>query len=410
MFEFFVAKKYLGTKHKLNFITIISIISTLGITIGVAALVIVISVFNGFGSFAKSMLLNFDPHLRIVLSSENPAENVDTLKNILSHTPEVKSFYPYLEGKIVLLNRNSYHFINVKGITKRDKDDKDWGVTSSIYTGKLDLKQDNSIPSIALSLNTSLKLRCRIGDTITATSLKSIEKMLTNFLALPSTKRFVVSGIYQSNNKNYDAEYSFTSLKAAQELLGIKTISGYEVRLNDISYSEAVREKLKSQLNTEHFSVYTWYDMHKDFYDVMQIERWAAFILLMLIISVATFNILGSLTMSVIEKRRDIGILRSMGAKKKSILRIFMFEGVLIGTIGTVLGLILGLLVCYLQIEFKIYPLDPMKYKIDAIPVQLQIADLIIIPIVSMLLSFLASLYPAKRAVKLNVIDSIKYE
>ncbi len=150
--------------------------------------------------------------------------------------------------------------------------------------------------------------------------------------------------------------------------------------------------------------------MHKDFYDVMQIERWAAFILLMLIISVATFNILGSLTMSVIEKRRDIGILRSMGARKKSILRVFMFEGILIGTIGTVLGLILGLLVCYLQIEFKLYPLDPLRFRIDAIPVKLQTTDLIIIPIVSMLLSFLASLYPAKRAVKLNVIDSIKYE
>ncbi|VAX21415.1 Lipoprotein releasing system transmembrane protein LolC/LolE [hydrothermal vent metagenome] len=410
MFEFFIAKKYLGTKHKLNFITIISIISTLGITIGVAALVIVISVFNGFGSFARSLLLNFDPHLRIVSTSENSEENIDTLKNILSNTPEVKSFYPYVEGKIVLLNKNSYQFINVKGIKRRKENDNNWGVTSSIYTGKLDFNERNNIPSIALSLKTSLKLRCRIGDTITATSLKSIEKMLTNFLVLPSSKRFVVSGIYQSNNKDYDAGYSFTSLKAAQELLDIRNISGYEVRLNDIDDSELVKKELESQLNHKYFSVYTWYDMHKDFYDVMQIERWAAFILLLLIISVATFNILGSLTMSVIEKRRDIGILRSMGAKKKSILRIFMFEGVLIGSIGTVLGLILGLLVCYLQIEFKLYPLDPMKYRIDAIPVQLQIADLIIIPIVSMFLSFLASLYPAKRAVKLNVIDSIKYE
>lgn len=410
MFEFFIAKKYLGTKHKLNFITIISIISTLGITIGVAALVIVISVFNGFGSFARSLLLNFDPHLRIVSTSVNSEENINTLKNILSNTAEVKSFYPYVEGKIVLLNRNSYQFINVKGIKKRKENDNNWGVTSSIYTGKLDFNEGNNIPSIVLSLKTSLKLRCRIGDTITATSLKSIEKMLTNFLVLPSTKRFVVSGIYQSNNKDYDAGYSFTSLQSAQELLDVRKISGYEVRLNDISDSELVKRKLEGQLNSDFFSVYTWYDMHKDFYDVMQIERWAAFILLMLIISVATFNILGSLSMSVIEKRRDIGILRSMGARKKSILRIFMFEGVLIGTIGTVLGLILGLLVCYLQIEFKLYPLDPMKYRIDAIPIQLQTADLIIIPIVSMLLSFLASLYPAKRAVKLNVIDSIKYE
>ena len=410
MFEFFIAKKYLGTKHKFNFITIISIISTLGITIGVAALVIVISVFNGFGSLARSMLLNFDPHLRIISTSENQEGSIEELKNSLNEREEIKGFYPFVEGKVLLLNKNSYQFINVKGIEKRKDDDQDWGVTSSIYRGNLDLEKEGGIPSIALSQNTSFKLRCRIGDTITATSLKSIEKMLTNFLVLPSAKRFVVSGIFESNNKNYDSEYSFSSLKSAQELLGIRNISGYEIRLNDINDSELIKNNLVSQLNAEHFSVYTWYDMHKDFYDVMQIERWAAFILLMLIISVATFNILGSLTMSVIEKRRDIGILRSMGARKKSILRVFMFEGILIEAIGTVLGLILGLLVCYLQIEFKLYPLNPLRFRIDAIPVKLQIADLIIIPIVSMLLSFLASLYPAKRAVKLNVIDSIKYE
>jgi len=409
MFEFFIAKKYLGTKHKLNFITIISILSTLGITIGVAALVIVISVFNGFGLFARQMLLDFDPHLRIISTSVSNEESSDSLNKILSNKAEVKSSSPYIEGKVLLFNNNTYQFINLKGIEKRN-DDYDWGVTSSIYAGKLDLGNETEIPAIALNLKTSLKLRCKIGDTITATSLKSIEKMLTNFLVLPSTKRFVVSGIYESNSKNYGTDYSFTSLKSAQNLLGIQSISGYEIRLNDLNDSELVKNELEKRLKHDNFSVYTWYDMHKEFYDVMQIERWSAFILLLLIISVATFNILGSLTMSVIEKRRDIGLLRSMGARKKSILRIFMLEGLLIGTIGTILGLIIGLLVCYLQIEFKLYPLDPLKYRIDAIPVKLEVADLIIIPIVSMLLSFFASLYPAKRAVKTNVIDSIKYE
>lgn len=410
MFEFFIAKKYLGTKHKLNFITIISIISTLGITIGVAALIIVISVFNGFGSLAKSMLLNFDPHLRIVSSSEKINSNdLNNINSFLKGIPEIKSFYPYLEGKIVLQNKNSYQFLSLKGIEEPSVEEK-WGIQNNIYIGELDLKDNSKVPSIALSLNTSLKLRCRVGDTITAASLKNIEKLISNFLAVPSTKRFIVSGIYQSNNKNSSPDVSFTSIKSAQVLLGTLGISGYEIRLNDIENSYKVQSILEKYLSASEFSVTTWYDMHKDFYDVMQIERWSAFILLMLIISVATFNILGSLTMSVIEKKRDIGILRSMGAMKKSILRIFMFEGLLIGTIGTILGFFLGILVCYLQIEFELYPLDPMKYIIDAIPIKMELSDLIIIPIVSMLLSFLASLYPAKRAVKLNVIDSIKYE
>jgi lipoprotein-releasing system permease protein len=234
--------------------------------------------------------------------------------------------------------------------------------------------------------------------------------MITNFLVIPNTQIFVVSGIFKSNNKSNDDFFAYTNLNASKKLLGTSNLSGFEIKLQNYEAAEMVKSEIESQINSELFSIQTWYDMNKEFYNVLQLERWGAFILLLLIISVATFNILGSLTMSVIEKRRDIGILRSMGASKNSILKIFMFEGILIGIIGTVSGFIIGILVCYLQIEFKLYPLDPMKYIIDSIPIKLQTSDLVIIPIVSMLLSFLAALYPAKRAVKLNVIDTIKYE
>jgi lipoprotein-releasing system permease protein len=142
----------------------------------------------------------------------------------------------------------------------------------------------------------------------------------------------------------------------------------------------------------------------------MQIERWTAYIILSLIIAVATFNILGSLSMSVIEKKRDIGVLRSIGAREKSILKIFMFEGLLIGIIGTIAGIILGYLVCYLQLEYNIYPLDPTQYKIDSLPVELRLSDFFYISGVSMLLAFLASLYPAKRSVKVNIVEAINWE
>lgn len=133
-------------------------------------------------------------------------------------------------------------------------------------------------------------------------------------------------------------------------------------------------------------------------------------ILLSLIIAVATFNIFASLTMTVLEKKKDIGVLRSIGINKKMVVRIFMFEGLLVGIIGTVLGIILGLMVCYLQIEYKFYTLDPMKYIIDAMPVQIKLSDIVAVGAMSMLLSFLASLYPAKRAANTIIIESIKYE
>ena len=409
MFEFFIAKKYLRSKHKVNFITIISLLSTLGIMIGVAALIIVISVFNGFGAIATSMLLNFDPHIKVTLNSQEAIRNQDSVQSILNSIDEVKGYYPYLESKVILMARNNYKIINLKGITPHDSDE-DWGVEKSLISGSLNLSGKSGIDEIALSTRMAIRLSVRIGDTIQVSSFRNIERMAANFTVIPTTKNIVVSGVFESNNTDYDLYYSFTSLRSAQQLLGLNTISGYEINLYNIDESEKVKNILETKLNPVDFSVYTWYDLHREFYNIMQIERWGAFILMLLIISVATFNILGSLTMSVIEKKKDIGVLRSMGANRKSILRIFMFEGILVGTIGTILGFIVGLLVCYLQTEFRIYTLDPSKYIIDAIPIKIQLSDLILIPIASMFLTFVASLYPAKRAVKINVIDSIKYE
>ena len=408
MFEFFIAKKYLRTKNKLNFISIISILSALGITIGVAALIIVISVFNGFGDLAKKMLIESQPHIRINNKSVVNDE-IDGIKLLLKSNKQVSAFSPYLQGKIVLTNKKQYQILDVKGLQRDEKDDL-WEIENNLISGNLDFSNNAKTPKLLVSLTTAIKLSVRIGDTLTATSLKSIENMITNFLVIPNTQIFIVSGIYKSNSKSNDDMFAYTNLNSAKRLLGSSNISGFEVKLHDYETAKQVKDEIERKIASDNISIQTWYDMNEEFYNVLLLERWGAFILLLLIISVATFNILGSLTMSVIEKRRDIGILRSMGASKNSILKIFMFEGILIGIIGTVSGFLIGIVICYLQIEFKLYPLDPMKYIIDAIPVKLHTSDLIIIPIVSMLLSFLAALYPAKRAVKLNVIDTIKYE
>lgn len=154
----------------------------------------------------------------------------------------------------------------------------------------------------------------------------------------------------------------------------------------------------------------TWYDLHKDFYSILKVERWVAFIILSLIIAVASFNILGSLTMTVIEKKRDIGILKAMGASDKMITRIFMFEGIVVGLVGMVTGSLLGLGVSLLQIYFKIYKLDTSVYKLEALPMDLRIMDFVYIPLAALLLCFLASLYPSIRAAKQKPVESIRWE
>ncbi len=409
MFEFFIAKRYLRSKHKINFITIISILSTLGITIGVAALVVVLSVFNGFGSLVTSVLVNFDPHLRITFKSTEAISQADSVFNLLEQNPDVSSITRYAEGKVIIVNKSSYEIVNLKGI-ENNNGNNDWGIRNYISFGKYDLADTNGTGKIILGLPLALKLSCRIGDTILVTSASKIEQSLLT-LSLPKTKRFIVAGIFEISNRDYALKYTFTSLKQAQKTLGLgKNFTGFDVRLRNIKNSDKLKDFLAERLESKNFTIRTWYDLHKDLYDVMLIERWAAYIILSLIIAVATFNILGSLTMSVIEKRKDIGVLRAIGASKKSILKIFMFEGILIGIIGTILGLAIGLLICYLQIEYKFYSLDASKYIIDALPLKVRFSDIIVISLMSFFLTFLASLFPAKRAISININDAIRWE
>lgn len=409
MFELFISRRYLKSKHSMNFITIISVLSTLGITIGVASLIVVISVFNGFGSLVTKMLINFDPHLSLSIMSDS-MNGLNVIEASIKNDKRVSSAAPFLEGKALLLNNNQYHVIKLKGITNQ-VDSENWGIQSVIVKGQMKLNENNGIGYVTLGQRMAMRLSCTVGDTIYVSSFRELERIATNFTAIPQVRRLIVSALFVTNNKDYDVEYAFTSLKTAQKIYNVpKTISGYEIRLHDIDESEAVKSDLLSQLPNNNVTIHTWFDLHRDLYSVMLIERWSAFILLSLIISVATFNILGSLTMSVIEKRKDIGILRAMGTIKNSILKIFIYEGILIGIIGTISGLVIGLLICYLQIEYKFYPLDPAKYIIDAIPVEIRITDILAVSFASLFLTYLASLYPAKRAVRINIIDAIKYE
>ncbi|HPS65661.1 MAG TPA: FtsX-like permease family protein, partial [Ignavibacteria bacterium] len=169
------------------------------------------------------------------------------------------------------------------------------------------------------------------------------------------------------------------------------------------------KEKLKSELGSA-YNIQSWYDLHSDFYSILQVERWVAFIILSLIIAVATFNILASLTMTVIEKKRDIGVLKSLGTSEKSIVRIFMAEGIVVGLIGMVVGTLLGAGLTLAQKYFEIYKLDSSVYIVNALPVEMRYTDFIFIPLAALLLCFLASLYPAIRAAKVDPVESIRWE
>ncbi len=408
-YENFIAKRYLLSKHKINFITVISFISIAGITLGVAALIVVLSVFNGFGSLVTSYLMNFDPHLRVEYKIESKTEDDRSLKIILSQTPDLKAFAPFVSGKVLAISNGITDVVTLKGIRFKTAEDI-YGIKESILYGTGTLKENESQPGVIIGLRLADKLQTLIGDTIAVVSPSGIEKAISQF-SLPNTQKFIVKGIFNSQNNEYDSGLMFTSLDEAQYLLGYgKSVQGYEIKLNKADNSFKAKDFLSDKLDKNTFEINTWYDFHRELYSVMQIERWVAYILLSLIIAVATFNILGSLSMSVIEKKRDIGILRSMGSKEDSILKIFMYEGLMIGLIGTGLGILLGYFVCFLQINYNIYPLDPTQYKIDSLPMQLRISDFFIVAGASIFLSFIASLIPARRAAKVDALQAIKWE
>lgn len=404
--ESFIAWRYLKSKRKMGFITIISLISIIGVMIGTAALIVVLSVFNGFNGLVTSLLVGFDPHIRIEKPKNENISNLDSLERIISGIKEIKSFSPVISEKAMIITGQINRVIIINGVDDK-KIGEVSGVKNKIINGKFEFDDNSELKSIVLGLTLADRLGVIKGDTVFLVSSSGMDNSILQF-SNPKVMKLKVIGIFESNNKDYDNFYAYISLSAAKELFDTD-YSTIEVRLNDINNSLKVKKEIENVLPAG-FTVLTWYDLHKDLYSIMKIERWVAYIILCLIIAVATFNILGSLTMTVIEKKRDIGVMISFGFTKKKIARIFMLQGLLVGVIGTVLGCLLGLILCILQIKFGLFPLDPNVYIISALPVELRWTDFIYVSFASILICFLATIYPSRRAANLLPIDAIRWE
>lgn len=392
----------------MRFINIITYVSVVGITVGVAALLVVLSVFNGFNSVVTNVLVGFDPHVKITPARGKSVSLSDSLIQILEREKRIVAWSPFIASKALLMTAQVNRVVFVKGVVDSMVGSVS-GVRDRIVLGDLVFHDTQGSDGIVLGMGLADRMSATVGSELTLVSPVGVDAMLLQF-GQPLMKKCTVEGIYDSYNKDYDTHYAFISLEAAQKLFDYRNeVSGVELRLRNINDAEIVKSTLQSELGSN-YTISTWYDLHRDLYSVMKIERWVAYLILCLIVGVATFNVLGSLTMGVIEKRRDIGILKSLGATKRSIMRVFMFEGLLVGTIGTFLGLFIGFVVCYLQITYQLFPLDPTVYIIPSIPVEIRWTDFLAVSGASMLLSTIASLYPAIRAAKLQPVEAIRWE
>lgn len=406
--ETFIAKRYILSKRKARFINIIGFVSVVGIAVGVAALLIALSVFNGFNSVVTKVLVGFDPHLRVEKKGMMTTDEASLVKQELSRRSDLTSYASFVSGKAMLVSGPQNRVVFLRGVEDA-KIGEVTGLKEKIIYGSLELSDSLDTPGLVIGQTLADRLMSVVGDQVTVISPSGFQSALSG-MAAPQTMPFRITGIYESNNKDYDANYAYISIGAAQELFDADgKISGFDIRLKNFEHAGTVKNELSSLLPAGHI-VSTWYDLHRTLYLVMNIERWSAYILLSLIIAVATFNMLGSLTMVVIEKRRDIAVLKAMGMRSRGIVRMFMFEGMLIGIAGTTLGIVIGMVVLMLQIEFQIFPLDTTIYIIPAIPVEIRWTDFVSIIFASMTLSFLAAYYPARRAASTLPAEALRWE
>ncbi len=403
----FIARRYLFSRKHISLISTLTFISITGITIGTALLIVVLSVFNGFFDVIKSFLLSYDPDVRIEASgSKTFAQNQELMDKVKS-LPEIKVISPYVEGKALLaVDGSQNEVVDVKGV-ERDLFFQLVDIEKSISTGVFDLSVHHRTPGIIVHEDLKSRLQLKLGEDIALLSAAGMKNALTQ-ITVPKTYRFDFRGAYFLQQVAGGPKV-FVDIEAAKRLFRVRNqITGLDLKLANNEQAESVKKKLSAVLGPN-FEISTWYDLQKPLYDVMYLEKWGSFLILILIVIVAVLNIIGSLTMIVIQKQRDIGILMSMGYSKSGIKTIFRKQGLYIGLIGCGLGGAIGLLLSWLQMQFGLVKLSS-AFIIDAYPIQISPFDVSIILLASLTLCVLASWYPAYRAARVQPADAVRYE
>jgi len=402
-FEFFIARRYLMRGRKKSFISIISLVSIIGIAIGVAALIIALALINGFQGDIRDKILNSTAH---VMVSSIIGEGIDhhekLIEEIKKNFDQVTSVSPVVYGTVLIKGsaRNAAGVI-LRGVDLTSSGNEVWA--KSIRSGKMPEKKDQLLlgMEVANRLSAITYDTCRV---ITPTV------SLTPTGMMPKMKKLYIAGVFKTGLYEFDNGTAITDLKTAQKLFKLgDAISYIQIYLKDQFEAEAVAAKLKAMLPVS-LNVITWKDLNASLYSALKLEKTVLFFTLTLIIIVASLNIIAGLILLVIQKIKDIGILLSYGATPGMIKRIFFLQGSAIGIIGTLAGVMVGLSFCFFANKFEIIQIPSEIYQMSYVPFHIGIFDLLAVVFISLLISFTATLIPSNRAAAVNVVDAIKNE
>jgi lipoprotein-releasing system permease protein len=411
-YELLVGLRYTRAKRRNHFISFISLTSMLGIALGVAALIVVLSVMNGFQKEVRARILGVVSHVQITGADNRLTDWQAVAREAAAH-PQVAAAAPFVNAQGMLLFGASVRGAVVRGIVP-ELEEKVADIGLHMMAGKL----ESLVPGefgIVLGSELARALGARAGDKVT---LIAPQGLVTPAGILPRLKQFTVAGIFEVGMFEYDSGLALIHLEDAQKLYGMgNTASGVRLKLHDLFQSREVARELAARLRGDLY-VSDWTRSHANYFRAVQIEKTMMFIILLLIVAVAAFNIVSTLVMAVTDKQPDIAILRTLGASPGGIMKIFIVQGALIGAIGTLIGLAGGIalalnidvVVPFLERLFNFQFLSREVYYITDLPSDLRASDVVAIALVSLALSFLATLYPSWRAARVNPADALRYE
>ncbi|HEY1938559.1 MAG TPA: lipoprotein-releasing ABC transporter permease subunit [Candidatus Angelobacter sp.] len=416
-FELFVAARYLRAKRRQAVIGVITVISVIGVTAGVASLVIALSINAGFQKDLQDQLLGSQSHINLV-RMPNGIEDWQQVIKRLEHQPHVTSVAPALYGQVLASKSARASGALLKGVIP-EYENRVSELLKSVKLGSAaalapcaetdqDCKSGKGIPPVVLGKDLAETIGATVGSTI---MIVSPQGELSPIGMMPRYQQFKVVGIFRSGFYNYDSAWGFIRLSDAQRLFSLpdNVISVIEFKIDDLYKAEQVGKELE-QAAGPGFVAKNWMDENRALFRALRLERVVTFLTIGLIVFVAALNILISLIMMVMEKTKDVAVLISMGAKRRQIRGIFIFQGVLIGVIGTVAGLILGYSVAIAGAKYHFVALSAEVYSIDYLPFAPRLMDGILIAAVALVISFVATLYPSWSAARVLPAEALRYE
>jgi len=413
-FEYFIAYRYLLTRKKTGFISIISLISILGITVGVAALIIVLSLMNGFTKELRTRLVGMDGHIWVSNPLDKGMENYREIEKKLWAMDGVRGVSAFCSYETVATAQQKSRpvAVVVRGVDVNTIDTVS-DIRKYVSVGELDFGRDeDGVPGIILGRYVSRALNnSMVGEYIILYGQADMESLIDDWTP-PPMKKFRVAGIFDSGYYDYDSAVVLIGISEAQRILqyGDKA-TGIVLKLQNMFHADRYTREgglIEKALGGKPYFSESWIEKNQILFRWMKLEKWAAFIVLSLIVLVAAFNIVSSLIMMVMDKTREVGILKSMGATDKNIERIFVYQGAFVGVCGTIAGSVLGTVICMIQDKYRLLSFPPDIYFISALPMDLQIRDVVSITAVALLLCWLSSYYPAKKAAELSPVDAIR--